>query len=45
MACEENTIQLPINIKSGDAKQYSRNLSQFLYDFVQENRFCYANGV
>ena len=34
MACEENTIQLPINIKSGDAKQYSRNLSQFLYDFV-----------
>lgn len=37
MACEENTIQLPINIKSGDAKQYSRNLSQFLYDFTSAN--------
>lgn len=37
MACEENTIQVPINIKSGDVKQYSRNLSQFIYDFTSGN--------
>ena len=37
MACEENTIQVPINIKSGDVKQYSRNLSQFIYDFTSAN--------
>lgn len=34
MACAENTRQIPINIKSEDAKQYSRNLSQFLYDYT-----------
>lgn len=33
MACAENTRQIPINIETDDAKQYSRNLSQFLYDY------------
>lgn len=34
MACAENTRQIPINIKIENTMQYTRNLSQFLYDYT-----------
>lgn len=43
MACPQNTMQIPINIKSDKRTQYVRNLSKFTYDFINATKLTIAN--